>query len=507
MDKIAQLKQRLSRGCTLIRKPILSICLTLFVTAGSALQITNDACCKGYDTISGEIRQSPFKDGHCRTSVVKQPLTRKIGIVKNYRRLFTWIGIPFDKSFFQHTLVRKLLENHNINPYTVTIALIEQKDLFDTACQGTVAVKHELDRNNFYQRYGDAFISHIMTGGRDIILYHIATPSEESKKRLLREFKQKPLSKKIFEKKLMHLKEKYTIIPKEYFSDFLDGIPAADLNESLHHTTYFEKIADTSAKPYRYVITRNHRQPDENVTGEKRQFTKEIETILDQVYAFNAYHFYRHHQQDFYPLKPQICRTLNRLSQQIENRLSRLYNAREINITDLHRSEDKDIIALLPKRYQTPLPKSQKLHIPAQHITFELDDFSDIIAPETMLHFQLNTIIDKQNHGKMLRITHTIHIQIGDRTYKKSHKQILYDTYVDFPGLRFASLSQNYGSCTKDTAFDKYEKSFSFQCRGLIEKASCQYRLDTDGRLSLTCNIEKIKSPRIKYLHEEEIAE
>ncbi len=485
----------------MLRIPLLSVCLSLVIATCSAMQISNDACGKGYDTISGEIRQSPFERRDCQTSVAKSPIHQMIGIVENYDQLFKWIGIPCNKAFFQHSLVRRLLENSNINPYTVTIALIEQRDLFDTSCNNTVHLSKKSDQSHIYHLYGDAYISHVMTGGRDVILYHIQTPSLKTKKSVLKQFAGEPLTKKMLKRKLTYMAQKYPIVIKEYFSEFLHGVPASDINESLHHTAYFENITRSNGKPYRYMITHYRRYPDQNLSEKTKILQKEIDTILKNTYAYNAYHYYRHHQKDFLRITPQKRRELNSLSERSQRMINRLFSGEWPGHIDINSSEEME--ALIPNRYKSPLPKSNNQKVPSQNITFKIEDFAKIIAPKESLYFQFDVMVDIQNQGKLVRITKTLIVKRNNKTYNKSDKQILYDAYVDFPGIRFAALSQNYGSCNQRIHFDKYTKSFPLKCSGIVGKAYCQYSLAANGVLSLSCQAEKIASPEITFIHEE----
>ena len=471
----------------------------------SYADIAVDDCGRGYDSLKGALRERIVPASQCHTKGVDQSHHIVTRIIKNYDDLFKLLEIQYDESFFQKRLVRKILDNWHINPYTITIAQYEEKTLFETIIPGRAPyIAKDMNISTFYHRYGDAMVSAVETGGRHLILWHIETPSEKIYRRLEAQLSHVKLEKKLADR-LRKIEKKYPIIVKEYFSRFLQGIPTDDLNTSLDRSDYFQTLLSSSARPYRYTLKPFMEISRKlNISQTKERVYVNIQNFLIDAYARNAYTYYRHHESDFFPLDNQTKKALRNYVKGISNSMKQ-HNQKKMTL--LEQKSGDTILKMLPKRFRAAIPKQNKLSIPYQQITFDIPNFASKIQPHQTMKISLSSQLDLQHRGKIMRLSHLIEINYGDQTFKKRNKKILYDTYINFPGLVFAKISQNYGICSQKICFDKYIKTFTLHCSGIIKEAHCHYSLQIDKTLTLTCDQVKYRPFKTEFQHAEAIEE
>ena len=199
----------------------LSLC-----TITSLYAIPNlESCGLGYNSLEGELKQSPFPKIKCKITNKTTSYKENIKIIKNYNELFQFINTPENKKFFDNYWTKKLLDNPYINDYTITLAVFEQYTLYQNKCLNKLSPN---EQNLSKTIYGDSYIKSVDAGGKHLILYHIQTHSRNEYTKLLKKLKKAVKTTHTLQTYLREQESK--IIYKEYFSKNLSAIPAADLN-------------------------------------------------------------------------------------------------------------------------------------------------------------------------------------------------------------------------------------------------------------------------------------
>jgi len=391
--------------------------------------------------------------------------------------------------------VKKLLDNTHLNPYTVTVAFFERFDLYDNALEGALTLPRSLP----FERYGDSYVTHVITGGTHLILYHIVTKSDKAYRDMVKRISKALGDRTDISSLLKTIDKTDPVIVKEYFTGGLEAVTTQELEESFKRTDYFQGVVKASTLPYRRLIRNYPNDKREERSRLKKRILTKLNHIFAYAYQYNAYHFYRHHSEDFFPLPSNEKRELAAKAELLHRRIGKAlknFSSMEENLSDLTMQ--------IPRRYQAAIPDMSQLTIPPQALKLRIENFNQIPYPPKKYLLRLTAQLDIQNSGKIVRINQNMTLVDQNLTYNISDKQILFDTYVDYPGLRFKELEKSYASATTTLLFDKYDKRFTLKGGGLIEAAECKYRL-AQKSLTIKCNPIQYKKIKVTFLHKEMI--
>lgn len=476
-----------------LKKISLSLLTLLSVHLYGRISLSD--CGRGYDSITGICKEKPDSDARCRTVSLPPHIHQKWQRVKNYTELIKLLEIPYDQQLLHRPIVQKLLDNPHLNPYTVTIAFFERFDICDNALEGKLNLPQSLP----FERYGESYVTHVISGGMHLILYHIITKSDKAHQAMVKRVSKALRDGRQIYSLLKSIDKTHSVIVKEYFSSGLNAMTTQELEKSFRRTDYFQRIVKESAPPYRRVVRNYPDDKREERSDLKKSMQRRLNQIFRYAYQYNAYHFYRHHSEDYFPLSTKEKRELVEKAELMHRSVSKAFK----NFPSLEENLS-DVTLKIPGRYQAAIPEMSQLAIPPQALKLRIENFNQIPYPPKKYLLRLTTELDIQNSGKIVRINQNMTLVDQNITYHISDKQILFDTYVDYPGLRFKELEKSYASVTTTLLFDKYDKKFTIKGEGLIEVAECQYRLARKC-LTIACDPIKYKKMKVTFLHEEMI--
>ena len=450
--------------------------ILLSVASYSMADISNADCGLGYDTLLGEKRPSPFQKVYCDIRELHETQHSAIQIVHDYRDIIKLLKIAYNEKFFKNYFVQKLMNNTNINRYTITIAVVENQNIYENYIQ------HHTDEQNVSNHsYGDCYIASVKNGGMHLLLYHIQTEAEYEYHKIFKKLTRENLTVRHLQKFLQSLPpEKISV--REYFSKGLGGIPTQELAESFQHEAYFKDLLEKNALPYRYTLQK-YRLYDNNQTKQRRKkLISEIDTILQMQYNINSYRYYRLHEAQFQKIpKAQELALFNSI-----NRYKDII-AHTIQQHNLSIKETNSTICPLPERYNA-CAGIKKEQIKPETISFKINKFP--LKPDTnnTITFTLTDKLDIQNRGKITRSKIKLSVRIGTKFHEETQKtKLLFDSYVDFPSLRFKNIKNNYGKITFTLPFNRYTQQKEIQGNGIIQKAQCGYDLSATGIMKVFC--------------------
>ena len=471
------------------------LCSTSYLHA----EITELDCGKGYDSYKGEVKERLIKENACQT-IPQSSCKTNVELINDYQSLIALLEIPVNKNMFKNYLVKKLLDDPHINHYTLTIAYYDRIDLFKKRCTTEPDI-NETNSTLIHKKYGDKYITDVITGAKHIILYHIPTQSKRELERIKKLCKQVKTSAQLqILLKNLH-KEGKTIIIKEWLDSKNSFADTAELEKSFLQSQYFAKSIQKLAHPYRYQfkdILSNSK--DKKLLKKKKDLKLTIFTILTDILRLNDYHFYRRHSKTFLPVdqrkKHSYYKEIERLNKLKATLISNYIPSKIFS----KKQEDLNI----PKRYAAPLPDSPEQALPPRIIKFVITNFTSKIDPEKELDIHIANNIDILQKGNLLRISDRLKVIYQNKTYNSEQRHILIDTYVNYPGLYIDQISSTYGDMGYHSTFDKYENNFNTTGKGIIKKAECKYNLLAKKKdLTITCKI--IYRPvKITFKHIEE---
>ncbi len=471
-----------------------SVSLSLLTATMLMAELSTADCAKGYDTINGMIKPSAFADPICKTSATNRPKSVSVRTIKNFDQIFDLMKVPKTNRFFRDPLVRKIVDNGYINHYTITIAYYEVQDLFTTSLTDT-----KLACAPSSAKCGDAYIESVRTGARHLILYHIITHSSRAYHSASHALDKTIGNIEELEEILSHLAQKYEIRIKEYFTPGIDAVTTSELQESFQQPRYFDRLVATDAIPYRYIIRSYPNMSDENISKRREMIKNRIHAVLNGYMRYNDYRYYRRASEEFRPLdqaaKRKLCEDAESLSGLLQKSSKRGMDREVCDAIE-------NVTLSIPGRYTAALPDQDHIRITPQQIDLAIKNFAGKISPETSIQLTLQSRLDLQNHGKILRLSNLLSIQKQGKRYHATNKRILFDTYVDYPGLRFEAIQNSYGELSASFPFDRYIQKRESKGRGIIDSAQCGYRLDTNGTLHASCKI-KFKPVDIQFRHVE----
>jgi hypothetical protein len=469
-------------------RPSLSIVVTLslfFAHTNVHAEISDLDCGLGYDSYSGNKKARVIKELACQT--VSQKSTYSVlKRIDNYQSLIDMLEIPLNQKIFKNYLVKKIIDDTHINHYTVTIAFYERIDLFKKSSMTKPHI-NETNSTKIYQKYGDRYITDVMTGAKHLILYHIPTKSQKEYERLKKESGKIKTTAQL-RKFLTNVKKRgMRIIVKEWLDKQSDFAYTTDWEKSLSQPLYFSDSIQRLAHPYRYRFKKISQQIDTlGIAEKKKVLNSSIDTLLNALLKLNDSLFYRRYSETFLPLDKKEISNYYSEVKRLKELKSTIYNKK----FSMQSVENRESLFNIPQRYSAPLPSSKKQTIPPRNINFKIENFTSKIDPDKELQISFSNEIDLMKRGEMLRISDNLLVNYDDKRYSKSQKQILLDTYVNYPGLYIDQISTTYGNVQYKSMFDRYEKDFNITGEGIIKRGACHYNLNAKKKeLQIKCKL------------------
>ena len=447
---------------------------TILFSATAFAEINPNQCGMLFDAVKGSIDTTTHLY-ECNTQQQNKTIF-KHSYVENYQDIFSNIHISFNTKFLYNHIVKKILNDSYINNYTLTYLVYQEEILFNTS----VAPKHISNANSY--------ISNVKTGGQHVVLYHIPCKS----KRIYTNIKKKLKNINNWQdvkKYLIKLSKDHEIIVKNIYNKESLLIPTNNIENSFNAIANYHLNIKQDARAYAYVVANNH--TIDNTT---------IVNIFNLYDKLNNLRYYKQHRDYFHAIPKDKQIKLFNLYQKIKKTLNRCNQHPNF----IHDQNLTSFDCTLPPLYTSFITKDI-VNLVQKSISMTINtNKSDlkIINPKKQFSIVLQTKLDIKNKGQLLRMTNQIIFKSGKKDYNHKKIEIIKDTYVDYPGLRFNAIDINYGTLSLNIPFDKYEQFHEVNGTGILKNTICGYNIDKD-KLSISCKDIKYRGIKINFKHKE----
>jgi hypothetical protein len=448
-------------------------------------------CGQGFDTLSGKLKNTPFKKYYCDTRTIKDD-KEKIKIIHNYIDLIQLLNISYNKKIFKNHFIQKLMYNPYINQYTITLAYYESKDLYENYIKEKEFSPDFNSTNE--EKYGNSYIQSVQSGGEHLILYHIQTNSQREYELILKKLNKKINNKKLLKNFLTTFSPEKIVI-KEYFSKNLLGTPVNTLNESFRQSNYFKTLVEERPVPYRYLLNYYETSPHNDKEVENRLNIQKLFKIQSFI---NNYNYFRHNSEQFPNISNKKKIDLHQKISTLKQVLAKTIQQEQFFDINLSSTSCKG----LPSRH-TAYATLKTLTLDEENISLQLKNIHEKIDPQKKIKLILTTKIDIKNHGKVTRLENRLTVIFNNQQEETKQTKILFDSYVNFPSLRFKNIQNNYGTVQFSFPFTKYTQEKEIKGNGILKQAFCGYDLNTQGIMNIYCKNIKYTDIKIELVHEQ----
>jgi hypothetical protein len=470
--------------------PLLLFSFLLSTSSSLSAQIAISDCGQGFDTLSGELKNTPFKRYYCDTKNVKNNI-EEVKIIHNYIDLIQLLNISYNKDILKNHFIQKLIHNPYINQYTITLAYYASRDLYENYIKEK---EYSPDFNiTNIEKYGNSYIQSVRSGGQHLILYHIQTKSKREYELILKRVNKKINSIKALKEYLSKLSSENIVI-KEYFSKNLLGTPVNTLNESFQQSDYFKTLVEEKPVPYRYLL--NYYKTSSQKTKEEENRLK-IQKLFEIQFFINSYNYFRHNNTQFPNISEKKKMILHQKISSLKHILAKTIQQEEFTDINLSASYKE-----LPSRH-TAYATLKTFTLNKENITLQLENIHEKTNPKKDIKLTLTTKIDIKNHGKVTRLENQLAVTFNNHHEQIKQTKILFDSYVNFPSLRFKNIQNNYGIIQFSFPFNKYTQEKEIKGSGIIKQAFCGYDLNTQGIMTIYCKNIKYADIKIELVHEQ----
>ncbi len=426
----------------------------------------------GYDYNSSQVIASPFKDFEIKTKPSHQKSIQKIVLIKNFEDLIQKLEFEQTLSNVKNKKVQKLLNDRNINNYTLTYLIYNKVTNFESLLQSK-----QQDLNVTY-------IDSIDIGGEFIALIHIKTQSLNDYNKIKKmKVSWKDLDK--FEQKLNKLSNKHVITFKNIITADDTFFPVNNLKDLIQNAKTFTKDIKDHEVPYRVHIKNKINQTS-------------IKPYLNALQAVNNLEYIRRNREQF--TYKQNINTPTIESKKISEQLTNLSTK---TMTILKKTVDRIIY---PKRHHA-CTNNIATNISTINIQSKiLEKRYPKILEDVFLTVNYDFKIKIENRGSVILLNWIKTVKESDiLIHQEKNSKILFDSYINFKDLKASYITGiSYGNISYSTKFDSYEKNSSIQGTGIINNANCGYTIiDQSGKLEIGCKNIKIKDLEIKFKHKE----
>ncbi len=440
----------------------------------SFASINPEQCGTFYDTLTGKTDKS-IKVYKCDTKPINNTVLKN-KYVENYKQIFEQIQVKYNKQFFNNFFVKKILNDTYINKYTLTYVIYQENNLFTTSISSKKLSNEK------------SYITSVKIGGEHIVLYHIPCNSKNMYNKLKKKLKKIQTIKEL-KQFLTNIASSNQIIIKELYNKGSLLIPTDKLVNSFNNIDNFNENIKQYAKPYSYT------------TNNKKELLKtDIEKILSMYEYINKIKYYKHHIKFFKPISKIKRRNLFSYTDKINSIIHK--TKKDIKyIQDINSTK----IPYEPVFYKAN-NVNNKIDITDKNISIiikPLENKKIMINPSKNIKISLQTKIDIQNKGQLLRIDNKLIFNYDKKIYKKHDISILKDTYIDYKDMRFESIQNNYGILTLNLPFNKYSQYKHIKGSGILKDAICGYTIEKNT-YQINCKTIRYNKITIKLRHEEE---
>ncbi len=494
----------------------------------------------GFDAYKEKIKNSPLKETSVK-EIQKEKVIYKIKFIPDIVSLSKEIGV-FDNpsSVFIDSLKTKFLSDAKVNDYTlsylisvkVTNSLSVLRDppqLNEEALKILSKKESNLQKiKTFTENFGNYFLKGVEKGGEFISLIKIVPNSKWDYKNIKEQFEYIGLKwenrKKIL-KELKKLAKNHEIVTKTISVANIRILPM-DNTEDIFKTAeeFPEKIKEYPTaisyvfSPYTVFKEYEKIKPKKEQTG--KYLIKARNSYMDRIsLANNLLFIIKNDKQfrfDFLKKKEQMInykkiadKSLND-SLLIKLNFSR-YAKGEIKAEELLKTipplKKYTADLTIPLRYKASIPK-EKLKVAEKKLfafkrkeAVNDESHKSVKAP----WIELNTLFHIEKKGKIIFLTSAMKAKKDEKTsfYRKNH-EIVFDTYIDFPGLRFKEIENKKGSLFTNTITEKLNWK-KFKGKGVLKSAFCGYDIEgEEDKANMGCVKILFNDLKVSFVHEED---
>ena len=412
-----------------------------------------------------KLKTYPCKEDSYITNPSKTRTIEKVIQINNFYDLINELKLEDNISAFKNKNIAKLLNDKNINKYTLTYL---------------IHVSVTKYKENLKKHIKDCNLTHTNSskiGGEFIALVHIKTKSKNDYKKVQ---KIKIDWKNI--DKLKEISNSHIVTFKNILNADDTFIPANDLKTLISNAKQFSKN----------II--HHEIQFKNKTSKDTNKTK-IDIYLKAFQTINNLEYIRRNPNQFSKENNETTPTI------MGNKIKILLKHQDIE-------EVNNLInkVAYPKRFnafnENHITEIQKINLPSKKIK---NKYPKIIE-ESNISIKYNFKLELQNNGKVVLLKWFKQVRVKNKLiHQEKNSKILFDSYINFKNLKASQLKgNNIGSLNYITKFDAYEKHKTIQGFGIIESAICSYEIkDKNGTFEFDCKDIKLKDLDIKFEHVE----
>jgi len=386
------------------------------------------------------------------------------------------------------------------------------------------------DSNNkklseFEKRFGNFFLKGVEKGGEFIALIKIIPNSKFDYKNIKEELKYIGLKWNKKEKILKYFKKlskNHAITTKNLIISNAETVPSENIEEIFKNAETFSQKNQNHSAIIGYILSsydifKEYKKISQKRKNSQEKYLKKAQNLyMDYITLSNDLSFIIKNDKQFrFDMLKKKEQTINykKISDKSLNHslLIKLnfqrYKKGEINeeaiVKDIPPLKKYLNNLLIPPRYKASL-KKEPLKTPEKKIFASKENknakdfpYKDKKAPWILLKSSFHI----EKNGKIIFLTTKIRTKTKNGKYlSNTNHEIVFDSYIDYPGLRFVKISKKEGSLFTDTISEKLNWT-KFNGEGVIKSAFCGYDIEgEEKKINMGC--VKISFDKLKVVFE-----
>ncbi|NPA81097.1 MAG: hypothetical protein GXO31_00625 [Epsilonproteobacteria bacterium] len=487
---------------------------------------------EGFDLIKNEIKNSPLKNIQTETFNDTQKVTFSLKFIPDIKTLANELNLLNNFEFLLEDskkssfLEDALIDDYSLN-YLLYVKVINSFEILKEDSNLSKEIKEILKQKNskekFQEKYGDYFVRGVLKGGEFIGLIKIYAKSKFDYKNIKDEIGLISLKwnhKDQFIRLLKEISKNHQIDIKNLIIANSEILPSDNIEDLFKTAEVFpSKIYDNST-PIEIILT-----PYENLptpSKKNQEISKEIKKryLNYQTLKNDLFFIMRNDSQFRFDLsnKKKLMINYKKIMDTCKNDsllLKLNYNRfrkNEIKFEDIIKEAApvqeyiKDL--KIPSRYKAYLPNSP-IPAPEKKIFASRISERNITNPHPKTKapwIDLKTDFSIEKNGKIIFLNSLLTAKNSrNKTLFRENHEIVFDTYVDFPGLRFSKIKEKEGNLFTDT-ITKENNWQKFKGEGVLKSAYCGYDIEGEEEKieDMGCVQISFKDLDIEFSHEED---
>ncbi len=475
----------------------------------------------GFDFLKNKIRNSPFEKIEKESFNDTQKVIFKLKFIPDIKSLATELNILKNNEFLlENSKKTQFIENSLIDDYSldylIYVKVINSFEILKNPKLSQEA-KKALKERSFEDKYGNYFINGVLKGGEFIGLIKISTNSRYDYKNIKNNMETIGIK---WERKdkilnfLKHLSNNHQIDIKNLIISNSEILPSDNLDDLFKNAEIFPSKIYNNSTDIELVLT-----PYKNLKNKIPENFKKIQSryLNYQILKNDLFFILRNDSQFRFDLikKQKNLIEYKKITDLCKNNSLKLklnykrFQKGEIEYKDILKDlesikEYKNI--KIPIRYKAAIYKN-KIKIPFKKIFASIFiDSNKTFHPDTKAPWiDLKTDFQIAKNGKIIFLNSKIVAKNSKNgLIANENKEIVLDTYVDFPGLRFKNIEEKRGELFTKTITPKNNWQ-EFFGKGAIKSAYCGYDIEgKNQKENIGCVQIDFKKLNIEFMHEED---